>query len=102
MSVTGAVTSIRPNDVTSDIDSINKLIQNQDAAMDEVGKQVRFLSSVWDSDAQREFDTAFTQTRKEIAEFNRALSQYADMMKMSVKNFEAVDKSLGTSLKNAG
>ncbi|MDR0653832.1 MAG: WXG100 family type VII secretion target [Synergistaceae bacterium] len=102
MAVTRAVTSIRPNDVISDIDSINRLIANQDAAMDEVGKQVQFLSSVWDSEAQREFDAAFVQTRREIAEFNRALSQYADMMKMSVKNFEAVDKSLCTSLKNAG
>jgi uncharacterized protein YukE len=102
MDVIRAVTSIRPNDVISDIDSINRLIANQDAAMDEVGKQVQFLSSVWDSDAQREFDTAFTQTRREIAEFNRDLSQYADMMKMSVKNFEAVDKNLGVSLKNVG
>ena len=99
MAVTRAVTSIRPNDVISDIDSINRLIANQDAAMDEVGKQVQFLSSVWDSEAQREFDAAFTQTRREIAEFNRVLSQYAGMMKMSVKNFEAVDKALGASLK---
>ncbi|MDR1376343.1 MAG: WXG100 family type VII secretion target [Synergistaceae bacterium] len=97
-----AVTSIRPNDVLGDIDAIKRLIANQDAAMDEVGKQVQFLSSVWDSDAQREFDAAFVQTKKEIAGFNQALSQYADMMKMSVKNFEAADKALGTSLKNVG
>ena len=102
MAIMRAVTSIRPNGVLSDIDSINRRIANQDAAMDEIGKQVQFLSSVWDSEAQREFDAAFVQTRKEIAEFNRTLSQYADMMKMSVKNYEAVDKSLGASLKNVG
>jgi WXG100 family type VII secretion target len=97
-----AVTSIRPNDVSGDIDAIKRLIENQDIAMDEIGNQVKFLSSVWNSDAQREFDTAFAQTRKEIVEFNRALNRYADMMKMSVKNFEAADKAFGVSLKNAG
>jgi uncharacterized protein YukE len=94
-----AVTSIRPNNVLDDIEAIKRIVANQDAAMDEVGKQVRFLSTVWNSDAQREFDAAFVQTRREIAEFNRALSQYADMMKMSVKNFEAADKALSSSLK---
>jgi uncharacterized protein YukE len=97
-----AVTSIRPNNVLGDIEAIQRLIVNQDAAMGEAGKQVQFLSTVWDSDAQREFDAAFVQTRREIAEFNQALSQYADMMKMSVKNFEAADKALGVSLKSAG
>jgi WXG100 family type VII secretion target len=97
-----AVTSIRPNNVLGDIETIKRLIANQDAAMDDVGKQVQFLSTVWNSDAQKEFDAAFAQTRREIAEFNQALSQYAEMMKMSVKNFEAADKALGASLKSAG
>ena len=97
-----AVTSIRPNNILGDIDTIKRLIANQDAAMDEVGRQVQFLSTVWDSDAQREFGAAFIQTRREIAEFNQALSQYADMMKMSVINFEAADKAMGASLKSVG
>jgi uncharacterized protein YukE len=97
-----AITSIKPNDVLSDIDTINRLIVNQNAAMDEIGKQVQFLSSVWDSEAQREFDTAFIQTRREIADFNRTLVQYTDMMKMSIKNYEAVDRALSVSLKNVG
>jgi WXG100 family type VII secretion target len=97
-----AATSVKPNDVLSDIEAINRLIADQNAAMDDVGRQVRFLSSVWNSDAQKEFDAAFVQTRREIAEFNQALSQYTDMMKMSVKNFEAVDKTLSASLKKVG
>jgi WXG100 family type VII secretion target len=97
-----AVTSVRPNDVAADIDTINRFIANQDAAMEDVGKQVQFLSSVWDSDAQREFSADFTQARREIARFNQALTRYTDMMKMSVKNFEAVDKALSVSLRNAG
>jgi uncharacterized protein YukE len=97
-----AITSIRPNNVLSDIETINRLIVNQNAAMDEIGKQVQFLSSVWDSPAQREFDTAFVQTRREIADFNRALVQYTDMMKMSIKNYEAVDRALSVSLRNVG
>ena len=97
-----AITSIKPNDVLSDIDTINRLIVNQNAAMDEIGKQVQFLSSVWDSEAQREFATAFIQTRREIADFNRTLVQYTDMMKMSIKNYEAVDRALSVSLKNVG
>jgi uncharacterized protein YukE len=97
-----AVTSVRPNDVLGDIDTINRLIEDQNIAMNEVGREVRFLSSVWNSDAQREFETAFAQTRREIAEFNRVLARYADMMKMSVKNFEAVDKTLSASLKRVG
>jgi uncharacterized protein YukE len=95
-----AVTSIRPNNILGDIDTIKRLIANQDAAMDEVGKQVQFLSTVWNSDAQREFNAAFVRTRREIKEFNQALSQYADMMKMSVINFEAADKTMGASLKS--
>lgn len=95
-----AVTSIRTNDVISDIDAINRLIANQNAAMDAIGKQVQNLSSVWDSDAQKEFSADFTQTRREISKFNEALTQYTEMMKMSVKNFEAIDKTLSNSLKN--
>jgi WXG100 family type VII secretion target len=97
-----AVTSVKPNDVLSDIDAINRLIENQDAAMDDVGKQVQFLSSVWDSDAQREFSADFARTKQEIAKFNQALTQYTGIMKISVKNFEAIDKALVTSLKNVG
>jgi uncharacterized protein YukE len=93
-----AVTSIRPNDVAADIDTINRLIVNQNAAMDDIGKLDQFLSSVWDSDAQREFSAAFAETRHEIAKFNQALTRYTDMMKMSVKNFEAVDKTLSKSI----
>ncbi|MDR2175047.1 MAG: WXG100 family type VII secretion target [Synergistaceae bacterium] len=96
-----AVTSVKPNDVLGDIDVINRLIADQDAAMDEVGKQVQFLSSVWDSEAQREFNSEFVRTKREISEFNQALTRYADMMKMSVKNFEAVDKALSVSLRKA-
>jgi uncharacterized protein YukE len=95
-----AITSIRPNDVLGDIEKINRLIVNQNAAMEEIGKRVQFLSSVWNSEAQREFDTAFVQTRREITEFNRTLVQYTDMMKTSVRNFEAVDKTLSISLRN--
>ncbi|MDR2180682.1 MAG: hypothetical protein LBP21_10270 [Synergistaceae bacterium] len=97
-----AITSIKPNDVLSDVETMNRLIVNQNTAMDEIDKQVQFLSSVWNSEAQREFETAFVQTKREIVEFNRALVRYTDMMKMSIKNFEAVDKTLSVSLKNVG
>jgi uncharacterized protein YukE len=94
-----AVTSISPSSSTENLSNITNRINTQDAAMNNIYAQVKYLSDVWNDDAQREFTSAFETTRRDVLNFNQALLSYVRLMQQSVDKFARIDEALSKALK---
>ena len=95
-----ATTTINVSSVRQSIDSMTKLIAERNDAINDVAKQNKFLSDVWDGTAKDEFVKGFEKTKKEMMEFNKALQDYVNMMKESVNKFVQHDEILRNSFRS--
>jgi uncharacterized protein YukE len=93
------VTTIGVNAAREDIKKIENYINQQNASMDNISKEVSFLSEVWLDSAQLAFADEFEKTRKSVSEFNKALMTYVELTRDAVDRFERVDVAMRNVLK---